>query len=476
LEESPVPSLEEQIAQLEAAMAAQEALRPSLGDEAVEAVIAALRAEREALRPRESPPAQADSLEALIAAGDAAAHSHAFAEAEACYARAVELLAQLPDDDAHRRRVEVTVKRLGASIHAEGFHHHFAPLAETESLLRRLSGGDQLRLARVFYWMGRAHEYLNETRLALAYYRQTLPVARALNDEELVGIPSGALGQQQAWQGRLDQAEPLLRDALSSLEKNGHWSHWVSASAALAVTLAGRGRYREGLAEAERALARAREWNNPAGVVQSHLASAAVYHLGGEAERCAGASRAAVEAAQSSRDQAQLYLAHLYLAWAESASGRGGSAEAHLAQAHSTLERFGGRWLGVEIVPAFGALIALNGGRADEALQLAERAVIEAQHARNLFVEGLAHQAAGVALTHLKQPGEAERRLNDSLRLLESGDNRLEAAQTHLALGRLHRGQGAMERALEHLSKAMAQFGSSELTSGVRQVLSLMSG
>jgi hypothetical protein len=469
---------ETQLKQLEAAIAVQEALRATLGDAAVDAVIAALRAQLEAGQPGVSAPMDSASLEALVAAGDAAAQAHAFAQAEACYARAGELAAHWPEAEAaaaRRWQVDLIVRRIRLSIHAESLPAP-APLAEAESLLRDLPASDQARLARVYYWMGRAHDYLNEARTALACYQQVLPIALSLNDDELIGIPSGALGQHLARQGRLDRAEPLLQQALGPLERTANWSHWVAASAALAVTVAGRRHYREGLRIAEQALQRAREWNDPAGVVQSQLALAEIYRLGGEAEPCAAASAGAVRAAQASRDQSQLYLGHLYLAWAESAAGRAEAAEAQLAQMRAAQQRFEKRTEGAELVLAYRALIALNLRRADETCRLAEQAVTAAERAGNLLAEGLAHQAWGCMLTLLRQWEAARAHLAESLGVLWSGDQPLEAARTEVAWGRLCRDSGNIDAAREHFNKALAQFGVSEVSAELKVVLGLLGG
>lgn len=460
-------------------MAAQEALRPILGDVVVEAVIAALRAQAEALRQGSTAQVDSASLEALVAAGDAAAQAHAFAEADACYARAIDLAAHWPEAEAvlaRRWKVDLIIRRIRLSIHAESLPAPAAHLAEAESLLRDLPPGDQERLARVYYWMGRAHEYLNETRTALTCYQHVLPVALSLNDDELIGIPSGALGQHLARQGRLDRAEPLLRQALGPLERTGNWSHWVAAAAALAVTVAGRRHYREGVQTAEQALQRAREWNDSAGVVCSQLALATIYRLGGDAERCAAAGADAIRAAQASRDQSQLYLGHLYLAWAESTAGRAEAADAQLAQMSAARQRFEKRAEGAELILAYRALIALNLKRADETRRFAEQAVGAAQHAGNLLAEGLAHQAWGGALIALRHWDEAAAHLAESLGVLWSGDQPLEAARTEVAWGRLCRDRGEAEAAREHFGKALAQFGASEVSAEVKSVLSLMGG
>src|ERR1041384_7446188 len=57
----PMPSLEEQVNQLQAALAAQEALRPTLGDAVVEITLTALRSQIDALRAQQAAAARPHS-------------------------------------------------------------------------------------------------------------------------------------------------------------------------------------------------------------------------------------------------------------------------------------------------------------------------------------------------------------------------------------------------------------------------------
>ena len=67
-----------------------------------------------------------------------------------------------------------------------------------------------------------------------------------------------------------------------------------------------------------------------------------------------------------------------------------------------------------------------------------------AQEMGGIFGEGLARRVWGQALAALmpQQRDEAEAQLAESLRLLESGQSRLEAARTHVAWGAGGRDRG----------------------------------
>jgi class 3 adenylate cyclase/tetratricopeptide (TPR) repeat protein len=406
------------------------------------------------------------AVDYLLQTGDAAARLYAYTEASSHYTQALEALSHLPNtEDNRRRRVDITVKRVSVSIRTDGPKQCLAWLTEAEILAKSLPSADKLRLARVHYWMGRAHDYLNDVYEAVNYFRQVLPVAQEFDDEEMLAIPSSATGQLLFTQGHLDKAEQLLRQSIPSLEKTANWPYWITSVAHLGGTLAGKGRYTQGLAEVERALERAEELNNLTGIFISHLCFAITYRVGGDMSRTFEESRTALELAEKSGDQAHLCWGHTYQAWAASRLGHPEAAVQHMAQAQAARQAFGGRLIGADTMALVDAEIALNAGRLEDALSLAQAASEVAQAVDGVFAEGLAHRVWGQALAATAPPqwAEAEAHLAKSLRLLESGEVRLEAARTHVAWGKLCRHRGDFTGAREHFEKAAAQFEVSRL-------------
>jgi tetratricopeptide (TPR) repeat protein len=422
--------------------------------------------------PSDEPPAAEAAVDELMRAGDAAQRRQDFPAARQHYDAALETLARLPETDSNRRRrIDLTIKRVSVSIRLDRPEHNLAQLAQAESLLQGLMERDKLRLARIYYWMGRAHTTLNDPRTALSYYRQVLPVAQELGDEELMAIPASTLGQLLVRQGHLGHGEIWLTRASPILEKAEKWSDWVTAHAHLGVAWAGQGRYAAGLAEVGRALERAREWNHLYGIAQCQLAFAGIYGLSGEAPRALEASRTALEVARRSDDPMLHCFAYAYRARSEGALGQTKSAMSSLMSAQAALERAEGHVFGVELLMAYRGQVMLNAGRREEAQPIAEHAVVVSRSTGNITAEGLARRVWGEAA---RAADEADAQLAESVAVLESGACHVEAAHTHLAWARRCHQRGEVTQARDHAQRAAAQFESSKLMGVLAQAQALI--
>src|SRR5208337_2003852 len=156
--------------------------------------------------------------EYLVRAGDTATRLFALAEARLHYARALDALAHLPPTEDNRRsKVDTLIKQVRISSTADSPERNMARMSEAERLVQELPGpdgtpgSDQLRLARVRYWMGRIHYISNAMPEAIGYYRQVLAVAHKLGDPELLALPSWSIGAVLCFQGHFGKAEALLR-------------------------------------------------------------------------------------------------------------------------------------------------------------------------------------------------------------------------------------------------------------------------
>ncbi len=131
-----------------------------------------------------------------------------------------------------------------------------------------------------------------------------------------------------------------------------------------------------------------------------------------------------------------------------------------------TGQELGDPLLNTDILVAVNAAIALGLGRVQEALTLARHAVAVTQEMGSIFAEGIARRTWGRALGALVPPqwDEAEDQLARSLRLLEEGQARLEAARTHVAWGAVCRDRGDLAGARAHWEKAATQWERSGVT------------
>ncbi len=417
----------------------------------------------------------------LIKAGDMAAHLYAHAEARVHYASALEALAHLPDtEDYLRRRVDTLVKQVSVSIVADEPERNLERLAMAESLAKELHGPegtkpDRRRLAHVHYWMGRAYYYGNKMPEAMVYFRQALPAAREFNDAELLGISSMMIGRAVSMQGRFNESEMYLAQAVSPLEQIADWMDWVFTTAFLGFARAARGNYAAGLVDAESALSRAQEINNPTAIGMSHILLSLIHLMGGNWRAMLDEAYATIEAAQQAGDRLYVYIGYGFRSISENLLGNFKDAHASAKKRREVAQNLGGHLIGADWCAAFDAEIAMNLGCVEDAISLAQQAANIAQVTGGLLGGGWAHRAWGRALARLTPPqwDEAEAHLAESLRLLESGDARLEAARTHVVWGNICRERMHHDAAQEHFEKASAQFKVSELNEEMKRARAL---
>ena len=122
-------------------------------------------------------------------------------------------------------------------------------------------------------------------------------------------------------------------------------------------------------------------------------------------------------------------------------------------------EQLGSALLGADWLTAIRAFIALGEGNYNEACELAESAISFARRVGGIMAEGLAERALGHALLLSGHNMlDASEHFAASVRLLESGDARLEAARTHQLWGTVLCEQADVPSAQAHLELALAQF------------------
>jgi class 3 adenylate cyclase/tetratricopeptide (TPR) repeat protein len=405
-------------------------------------------------------------------AGDAAARLHAYPEASAHYAKALQALSTLPPADEIRRQiVDLTLNQMGVSWGAEDPGRNLAKLAEAEAIARALPaadggiGPDRARLARIQYWIGRIHYYRDEPREAIGYFQQVLAAGQELGDEGLLAIPLAVMGRALVVQGHFDRAIPVLARALGPLEKTDEWLDWSFSKAYHGVAIAAAGQQPEGLAETEEAVARARETKNPTALAGCLIVLAFHGCLSRDARAFRDAADAASAAGRLAGNSLMISVGLGFEAWALSRLGQHHEAQERMAEANGEAEKIGGRLVAADWIAAASAELALNAGQPDEAVARIGPAIEKARAIGGIFGEALAQRTWGLALAQL-QPAEheeADLHLTTSIGLFGEGDCKLEVAHTHLAWGELLRDRGDLPNAVDHLGQAADLFKAARL-------------
>lgn len=427
----------------------------------------------------------AKAFEYRIKAGNVALRSYAWAEARLHYANALESAARLPDNDENRRRRVDTIIRLAStSFAAEATEQKMRLLLEAESLAKQLiespqaSDADRLRLARVYFWIGDIHLFRNELREALDYDEKAANLARVLGNEKLLAILSNAIGRVFSIQGRLGDATQMLAQVVPLFEKAGNWSEWIWAVGFLGSALAAQGRFNAGLAEGQRALARAQQTNHLTGIALSQTTLSLCYLAGGDLPRALETSRSAVSIAEQTGDYQFVCLASGFVSWAETRLGQHDAALNSMARVMKIAQRIGGKVLLADWHTFIQGEIAFNLGRIDEALTLAQRAAEMAQSVDGLFAQGHAHRVWGQALATSASPlwDEVESHMATSFQSFEAGQGHVEAARTQVAWGELCRRRGNLQAARQHFEQAVTILEQTDLTAELEKTRGLLVG
>jgi class 3 adenylate cyclase len=414
--------------------------------------------------------AWAEAFEHLRRAGDAAARLYAHTEARDCYGKAIIALAHLPETDTTRRqRVEALLALVGVSFGVDPEQNR-TRLAEAEQLARSLPGadgepgGDRALLARVAFWRGRVHWYQNEHRRAVDDFLEVLAAGEASGDEELLALASNLIGRVMLFQGQFRQTLPFFLRAVEPLERGGDVTEAIVNAGFLGAALAATGQVAEGLAQIERGLARALQVGHLMGIAISRVFRAFVHLLAGDPAQALEEALQAKAAAERSGDRVYTYAAAGLEAWAQSRLGRHAEAASSLTRLEEIGKSLGGRVFLADVFAAVQAEAALNAGRPEEARRVAEATAQAAEASGSLLAGGLARRVLGEALAaEPSRVAEAEAQLVESLRLLEAGDARLEAARTHLAWSGVCLARKDAAGAQQHAEAAAAAFEASGL-------------
>jgi hypothetical protein len=182
--------------------------------------------------------------------------------------------------------------------------------------------------------------------------------------------------------------------------------------------------------------------------------------MAGDAPAMLAASRSALEATAVSGDRFQTYVAYGLRGWAESRLGQHEAAQLSMAESRANGEALGGRLLLADWFIAARAELALNAGRPEEAILLAEEAVAAGEAVANVFSQGLAHRTWALAHSRLDRGRwiDAEQHIAASVEALESGGILLEAARSRACWARLLRERESQVEALEQIALAADRF------------------
>ncbi len=419
----------------------------------------------------------------LNQAGDAAIRLYAHFEARAHFTKSLNALDHMEDTKENQRRRGDTIINLTVSSWlTDRADVSIERLEKAENLIRSLldsnhrSPEDTTRLARIHFWIGRAYYQRGEMREALGYYQKVLPVAQQTGDAKILAIPSGAIGQVLVVQGHLEKGSALLGQAIELFEQLARWPEWIQAKSFYGAALAGMGKYNQGLSSTKDALSKSQEFQSLTGISVSQLCTGFVYFFVGDLPKAIEAAQAAVNSSMQSGDYIYLYVGYGLLSWSASRRGQLDLAEKSMHQSQDVAQKLGGKVIMGDVFQSARAEIAYLMGDMDNAIQTANQTIEMAQKLGAFWSAGVSYRVWGQALYKLDLQSweEVERKFAESIRILESGQNQMEAARTHLTWGQLSQDRGNADEARAHLEQAANKFSEGNANNDLDNVKELL--
>jgi len=396
------------------------------------------------------------ALDYSIRSGDAAFRMCAYPEARGHYGRALECLKHLDDDPKHLgQKVEITIHLVGASLQAEVPEKNLTMLLEAEKIAQSLN--DQVEIARVQLWIGRAYYYGGKLKEAGEYYRKVLLLTPQLEDPELASLPGAVLGRVLFMQGRFREALQMLNEAVPLLEreKNHHELLFVYVTRAMAQSCLGH--YAAALSGLNHTLEAARSNRDQNAEVVAHTALAFAQVLAGEYREAIASAREALAVAEKSGDTYYRYACNSFIAWGTFGLGRAPESLPCWAAAKEGVKALGGRLLLGEWFAAAEAESLIDAGDPATGLRRAQEGLELSQNTESMIGEALAERAIGRALAAGKEgPQEALLHLIRSTQICEEIGAKFDLARSLLALGTVYLACANRTEAATALTKAKA--------------------
>jgi tetratricopeptide (TPR) repeat protein/tRNA A-37 threonylcarbamoyl transferase component Bud32 len=402
------------------------------------------------------------ALRYYVRAGDNATTLYLYEDARTHYGSAKGLLKQLPQTpELQRLHIDLLLKQVHAGLINDASQTQFRRLAEARALLESLTTAgaavesDRLRMARVDYYYGRVYHYGGQPRDALVYYQRVLPVAREFADQELLVMPSYAIGGAQLLKGHFGTAQAMLEQAIEPmLRHQGPSIETLRCLLYHCVTLAATGHGQQALD----GLARAQQWADRSDQ-QSYKANFLLIYataclILGDWPKTLQVAEQLLEHAKKTSEALYVFGALDQIAWPQSHLGLHRQALENRTRAAEMRRAIGGGIIG-DWFEAGEAEILLNAGRPEDALLQAQKVAASSEKADLPFSQAVAERAWACALARLgRRMSEVELHFKTALAICQSTEQIKNSSQTELWWGRICRERGDETAAQRHFAEA----------------------
>ena len=410
-----------------------------------------------------------------IIAGDQAARLYANAEAADYYDQALALVRSLPSSlDLQHAHIDAALKRAAVSTTREALETDERNLEEARELAAAL--GDEPRLARVLYWLGRLAYVRGMFDRATQYADRSLTIADQLGDEALAAPPVNLMGRVYYLTGAYDRAAGLLARNVEQMHNLGNPTEEATAAGYTGVALGALGAFERALAYADRGLRLGQQLQNPFVEAAAYNYRAVAHCFRGSAAAAIADCRAAREIAERVGDRFRIYLVQFYEGQAWAMAGDPAKARTLLEDSIALAKE-----LGTTTLLAWGkGLLAISLtalGEMREAETECREALRLAEETHDRLAGALARRAFA-AVTARLEPADraaAETAIVEASRIHGAMGCEPELGRSHLGYARLLAGWGRAGEAADQLAKAAEIFRRLDMTADLAQAETALS-
>ena len=407
------------------------------------------------------------AIEYVEKAGDKAANYFSLVEARKHYREAIRLLdaMEIPPERM-TIRIDLSLKWVAVSFYVSSEEH--VGVLET-SLHYAEELGDESRLAKVTYWIGRLHFILGNQARSLPMFERCIAMAEALQDEELLALSYNIIGRTCMLTAEYSKSLAYLEQGIPLMERLGNLEEVAYSTTYLGSVYGYTGNFEKGLLLVEQALEMAGRIKNPTRQAHSQFMLGSLNALRGNWAASLVQYSESIAMAIGIGDT---IMAGYGTAYKGQATFWAGDREEGIRMMHE----------GVDMLEASGsymAMIFIYGGLAesyaqegalDEAVSFANKA-LELKRFGAGFGEPIPHRALAIASAQGRPPdwNLAEERLNESIRLCRESGERPNLAIGYFRHAELLHGKGEPEQARAQLDQASALFREMEMTWWLKQ-------
>jgi class 3 adenylate cyclase/tetratricopeptide (TPR) repeat protein len=392
-----------------------------------------------------------------LLAGDRAARLFANAEATTYYEQGLRLARALePSPETRRAEIDAVLKLAAVGVTRQDLERDRTNLEAAAALAREL--GDEVRLAKILYWLGRIHYVIVDPQTAFVHARQSLEIAERLGDDDLAAPTVNLMGRIHYQRSEFVEAARMLERGVAQIRRLGNKNEESTAAGFTGLVLGLLGEFDRAAAYADDGIRLATEIRNPFAEAANRNYRGTVCDQRGEWEGAIEQYERGARIATDAGDLFRLYIIKWWEGRARSMTGDAASGRTLLEESLALSGKIGTRFgLATQKTELAVCLLAL--GDPAGAVELCRDAIRVAQEGGEQWVLALAYRALGEALEASSAPRpEVDAALGEALRLLEAISARPELARTHASDGRVRQARGDAPGARLSLGQAVTMF------------------